>query len=244
MGRDAHSNVGRVKPVLCVRHQASAPLGVIEEVFADRGVPWRYIDAWKRTEWPDPQDGSGVIVLGGEMNADELDRHPFLAQVRTFTASAVEARVPFLGICLGAQILARALDASVVRAPVREIGFRRVRPTSEGRDDPLLDGFGSDVSVFQWHEDTFNLPRGATHLFASDDVLQQAFRFDNAYGVQWHFEVTEDIIAAWCDETPPQRLNGYWGVTKDELVQQARDHLPAQRAAAEKTVARWLDLAA
>ena len=233
-----------MKPILCVRHQASAPLGVIEEVFVDRRVPYRYVDAWETTDWPHPNEGSGVIVLGGEMNADELDDYPFLNQVRSFTKNAVAERIPFLGICLGAQILARALDANVVRAPVREIGFRQVRPTTEGRDDPLLEGFVNDVRVFQWHEDTFHLPRGATHLFTSDDVLQQAFRVDNAYGVQWHLEVTEEIVAAWCDETPPQRLNAYWGVTKDDLVRAARDHLPAQRAAAEKTIARWLDLVA
>lgn len=238
------SNVVGMKPILCVRHQVSAPLGVIEEVFVDRGVPYRYIDAWKETDWPQPNEGSGAIVLGGEMNADALDDYPFLSQVRSFTKNAVAERIPFLGICLGAQILARALDANVVRAPVREIGFRHVRPTTEGRDDPLLEGFANDARVFQWHEDTFHLPRGATHLFASNGVLQQAFRFDNAYGVQWHLEVTEEIVAAWCDETPPQRLNGYWGVTKEDLVRAAHEHLPAQRAAAEKTVARWLDLVA
>lgn len=188
----------------------------------------------------DPGDISGLIILGGEMNVDQIDSHPHLGPLREVVAKAIDSQVPVLGICLGAQILARAAGGEV-RPSVREIGFLRVQATAAGLDDPVLAPFAPAADVFQWHEDGCRLPRGAELLFSSDEVPIQAFRLnERAYGVQFHFEVTEREIDLWCDETPD--LESKWGVTKHELLQTAREGLAAQKSAAQETAGRFLDL--
>lgn len=135
----------------------------------------------------------GLIVFGGEMNVDEIEAHPYLLRERQLMADALARGVPVLGICLGAQMLARVLGAPVRRAPVRELGFKPVRLTQAGTTDPLLGAFGRSACVFQWHEDTFDLPKGAELLAAGDTVTNQAFRHgDRAWGVQFHFEVNQE----------------------------------------------------
>ncbi|MGH2693656.1 MAG: hypothetical protein ACRDJJ_02455 [Actinomycetota bacterium] len=88
---------------MCVRHQESAPLGIIEDVISRAAIPWRYADVWSRNDMPDVSEGSGLIVLGGEMNADDLDGFSFLRRVRNLVREAVEGEVPVLGVCLGAR---------------------------------------------------------------------------------------------------------------------------------------------
>jgi GMP synthase (glutamine-hydrolysing) len=182
-----------------------------------------------------------MIELGAEMNVDELEDHPFLRNARDFVRAAVDARRPILGVCLGAQMLARALEADVKPSSVKEIGFRRVLPTQAGKNDPVLSVFTEDVPVFQWHEDAFSLPVSATLLCRGDPVALQAFRAgERSYAVQFHFEVDRDGIAAWCDETDPEELRAEWGVTKEALLDEARRCLPAQQAAARRALQAWL----
>jgi len=230
-----------MRPLLAVRHQPSAHLGVIPETLAAEGVPYTYLDAWTAGEWPDPRDYSGLVVLGGEMNTDQWDDHPWLERVRHCVEEALDAGLPMLGICLGAQTLARALDADVYPAPVREVGFCDIAATPSALDDPVARPFDGR-RVFQWHEDAFELPRGATLLFTGIDVVNQAFKLGRAYGVQFHFEVDERVIADWCDETDPDALAHVWGTSKADLLAQARRFLPAQRAAAAHATRAWTRL--
>jgi GMP synthase (glutamine-hydrolysing) len=116
----------------------------------------------------------------------------------TAIRAAIAARKPVLGICLGAQLLARALGASVSANPVREIGWYDVAPTAAGRDDPLFRHFAAREKIFQWHGDTFAIPDGAVHLATSPDCRNQAFRYgDNVYGLQFHLEVDAPMIHRW-----------------------------------------------
>ncbi|HEX2235865.1 MAG TPA: type 1 glutamine amidotransferase [Actinomycetota bacterium] len=205
---------------------------IAEELAAD-GVPFEYLDAWESPEVPDLRGHSGVAVLGGDMNVDELDRYPWLRTVRDVTARTLDAGLPYLGICLGAQTLARVCGAAVAPSPVREVGFVQLTPTSEGRADPVAAPFAA-TPVFQWHEDAFELPAGAAPLLTGAEVAHQAFRVgDNAYAVQFHFEVSAEMLARWCDDSDPDELERVWGVTKESLLEAARPHLPGQRAAAE-----------
>ncbi|MFN2488672.1 MAG: type 1 glutamine amidotransferase [Actinomycetota bacterium] len=225
-----------MKPLLAVRHQASAHLGVTADALRAEGVAYRYLDAWCADEWPDPRAFSGLVVLGGEMNTDQYGDYPWLEQVRHLVEEAVDADMPVLGICLGAQTLARALGAQVRPATVKEVGFRDIAPTPAARADPVVASFAHGIKVFQWHEDAIELPDDATLLFSSTDIANQAFRAGKAYGVQFHFEVDEGVIADWCDESDPKALRDDWGVTKEGLLEEARRHLPAQRASARETV--------
>ena len=230
-----------VKPILVIRHQPSAPLGAAARALDDAGVTWRYRDAWKAAEWPDLDDVSGLIALGGAMNADQTGDYPFLQRVRSVLEGAVEGDVPVLGICLGGQLLARVLGAEVEPMVTKEVGFLRVEATTEGREDPVMSPFAPSTRVFQFHEDAFGLPPDADLLFAGEGAPNQAFRFGRvAYGVQFHFEATERLIAKWCDLTPD--LEEAWGVTKQALLKEARALLPAQKAAALAAVGNFATL--
>lgn len=230
-----------MRELLCVRHQPTAPLGIIEEVLRAEKVPWRYLDVWSDPDTPAASDASGLIVLGGEMNVDQLDRHPFLTDVRRLTLDVLEGNKPILGICLGAQVLARVLGSEVYPSPVKEIGFHPVRATAEGTRDPVMSPFAPEARVFQFHEDACDLPDGAELLFTGDEVSVQAFRMGEiAYGIQFHFEVTGKEIAAWCDETPD--LQEGWGVSKEKLMSEAEASLARQQESGKEATRRFLKL--
>ncbi len=231
-----------MKPLVCVRHQPSAPLGVIRDVLDAEGVSWRYVDPWRGETIPDVGEISALIVLGGEMNADDVEEHPWLADTRSLMHEAVDCDVPVLGVCLGAQLLARAMGAAVVPASVREIGFRKIEVLPPGSHDPLLKAFAPSALVFQFHEDACESPPGGQLLATNDDNPVQAFRVGTrGYGVQFHFEVTTDEIAAWCDETRPDVLRDVWGTTKHALLTEAVSHLAAQQDAGRRLAAAFVD---
>ncbi len=145
------------------------------------------------------EPAAGLIFLGGPMSAN--DDYGYLRQEIRLIERAVQAGTPVLGICLGAQLLARALGAPVYRNRVKEIGWFPVTWTPATRDDPLLAGLSGQDSVFHWHGETFDLPAGSAWLASSERCRNQGFRFgDNAWGLQFHLEVTPDMIDAWCRE--------------------------------------------
>jgi GMP synthase (glutamine-hydrolysing) len=219
-------------------------LGIVPQVLASEGLDVAVVEALRGETLPSPADVSGLVLFGGEMNADQIDRFPYLARERALAREAIEAGLPVLGICLGSQLLARSLDVPVVRSPVREIGFCRVRITAEGRDDPLLSAFASasastsasasvsasagETMAFQWHEDTYALPPGATLLATGADVPMQAFRVANAWGVQFHFEITAEEIESWLATTGPS-FEATWGRSPDEIRRQLREHVEGQQ---------------
>jgi GMP synthase (glutamine-hydrolysing) len=225
-----------------VSNEPSVTPGIASEVFAESGIPLQIMRAWEGADWPEPKDIAGLLLLGGDMNAEDLENYPFLRSVHGFTEAAIEHEVPVLGICLGAQILAIVLGGTVRRSARVELGFGALDATTEGRDDPVLAGFAEGVSVFQWHEDTFSLPPAATLLF-SGGGFHQAFRSGAAlYGTQFHFEVTEEDVAAWIEATPPERLRGHWGCSGGELLAEARTKLPAQQEVGRAAFRRWAEL--
>jgi GMP synthase (glutamine-hydrolysing) len=224
-----------VAPIVVIRHQPNAPLGIAADALDGASVQWAYLDVYEDVRWPDLDAVGGLIALGGEMNVDRIEDYPFLERGRSLLAAAVQRGTPVFGICLGAQLLARALGARVSRAPVREVGFFEVFATPAGTRDPVLSAFAPAMPVFQFHEDAFELPEGAELLFGGRNATNQAFRFGrSAYAVQWHMEVDEDIVADWCDETPD--LETEWGASKESVLLDAKRLLPAQQAAGRASV--------
>ena len=219
-----------MNPVLCIRNDRDDTLGISVPALAEHGVPVIRLDAFDPVvRWPGLDEISGLLVFGGEMNVDDIDRYPYLLAQRQLMRRAVDAGLPVLGICLGAQMLARALDARVYRAPMRELGFKPVRITEAGHADPLLGAFHSGDRVFQWHEDTFDLPDGAELLAAGDDVQVQAFRRGpNAWGVQFHFEVDAEGVDAWLRVAEPS-LERVWKRSAGEVREELRLYLDAQQ---------------
>jgi GMP synthase-like glutamine amidotransferase len=148
---------------------------------------------------PELRDVSALIVLGGAMGANDEDRHPFLSGLKTFIGGVVAAGIPFLGICLGGQLLAAATGGRVATGRWEELGSLTVTLNDEGRRDRLFEGLPDEFVTFQWHHDSFDPPPDATLLASSAACPHQAFRVGpSAWGVQFHPEVTEEIIRDWC----------------------------------------------
>ena len=144
---------------------------------------------------PAHEEVAGAVVMGGPMNVDEVERFPALAAEREWLTETVERGMPVLGICLGAQRLARALGAEVRAGAAPEIGFAPVEVSDP--DDPLLGGLAPRAGALHWHGDVFDLPEGAAHLASSQRTPCQAFRAGNAWGVLFHPEADLALVEAW-----------------------------------------------
>lgn len=233
-----------MRPVLYLRNDPADSVGIVPDAVRGK-VALRVVDAWREDgSWPETDELGGLVVGGGQMNADETASYPFLLRVRGLLRRAVDAGLPVLGICLGAQLLARALDARVYPAPVKEVGFSPVRLTSEGVRDPLLSAYGRNARVFHWHEDTFDPPPGATLLATGARVRMQAYRIGpRAWGVQFHPEVERAELEAWMAQAG-DRLEAAWGVSPSALREGIAAHLPEHERRGRRLFRRFAELAA
>jgi GMP synthase (glutamine-hydrolysing) len=191
--------------VLAVVHGANAPSGSFADVIAERS---HRIETWSLawgTPPPRPVDGYGAVLLfGGAMHADQDDHHPWLRDEHFFIERLLDLHVPLLGVCLGAQLVAKAAHASVHPATEPEIGWVEVELTEEAADDPVFAELPQRFHAFQWHYYAFDLPAGACEL-ARSRVCSQAFRLgDVAWAVQFHPEVTRELVSSWVDESPEE----------------------------------------
>lgn len=189
-----------MQPIAIWRHIEREPLCTLDEVLRRERVPFHYVDML--TAPPPAFDHGaigGLVVLGGAMNVDDADKHPFLESEIDWLRRALVDDVPVLGICLGAQLVAAALGARVWHLPDKEIGWREVTLEPAAGDDRLLRHYREPTpTVFQWHGDTFDLPAGAVRLATSDECANQAFRYgDRAWALQFHPEVNPGIIECW-----------------------------------------------
>lgn len=144
---------------------------------------------------PDHGEVAGAVVMGGPMSVDEVDVHPELTAEREWLAEAVRRQLPVLGVCLGAQLLARALGAEVRSGKGPELGYAPVEVLDP--DDPVVGGLAPSTTVLHWHGDVFDLPEGATQLARSAQTEVQAFRHGTAWGVLFHPESDFALLEAW-----------------------------------------------
>jgi GMP synthase (glutamine-hydrolysing) len=190
--------------VLAVIHGDKVRAGVFGDAVTERG---HRLEEWSLawgTPLPRPLDAyGGVLVFGGAMHADQDSYHPWLREENLFLQRLLDLRKPVLGICLGAQLLAKAAHADVHPADEPEIGWYPVELTDEAVDDPLLGRLPSQFDAFQWHYYTHALPSCAVEL-ARSRVCTQAFRLgDSAWGVQFHPEVTLEQVEGWMQDDEP-----------------------------------------
>ena len=192
-------------PWVVLQHVAYEGPGAIAGAVADAGADLLVVrlDRGERVPEANAVAGMrGLVVMGGPMGVyDEL---PWLVPERTLVRSAVEAGLPVLGVCLGAQQLAAALGGTVTDGPVPECGVGEVHLTSDAIGDPLFGPAPSPLPCIHWHGDTFSLPERAVRLAGNEAYENQAFRFGRrAYGLQFHVEVTGSLVARWGRHLPP-----------------------------------------
>lgn len=187
--------------ILIIKHIGIEGPGTLGDFFKLKGESFCIVELGLGEVLPaDPKAFKAVIVLGGPMNVDEEDIYQFLKPENDFIQQVLKARVPYLGICLGAQLLAKAAGAKVVKSPVKEVGWYHIALTDEGKTDPLFRGFRAQDPVYHWHGDMFQIPAGGRLLATASGCPHQALRVgDNAYGLQFHVEITERSIKEWCD---------------------------------------------
>lgn len=192
-----------MKNVVVLQHVRHENLGALAQSFERVGVAWQNVQLLQCA--PDNIDFAqaiALVVLGGPMNVDQLNEYPYLEREVEWIQAALARELPVLGICLGSQLLAKALGAKVYPNRTKEIGWYKIDLTPEAAEDRLLGGYGRRQTVFQWHGDTFDLPSGTVQLARSSLCEQQAYRYgENAYGLQFHVEVTPEMVYDWLDES-------------------------------------------
>ena len=186
--------------VVAFRHVPFEGLGLIQPALEDNGISVEFPDLFRNgTSLPDVAAADGLIFMGGPMSAN--DDLPYLKQEIEFIRQAVKRGQPVLGVCLGSQLIAKALGAKVYKNSSKEIGWFDVHLTEAGRQDPILSGLEGSETVFHWHGETFDLPEGASWLAYSDACRHQAYRVGSkTYGLQFHLEVTPEMIGDWCTQ--------------------------------------------
>jgi GMP synthase (glutamine-hydrolysing) len=188
-----------MKKLLVLQHVAHELLGTLNPLLKRNGFRIRYVNFARHPDAQPSLDGyHGLVVLGGPMSVNDTRQHPHLMMELYLIEEAMRRNLPVLGICLGAQLIAKTLGAPVYPNGEKEIGWYDVTPTKDAEGDPLLAEFQGTEKIFQWHGETFDLPRTSAHLAFSSLCANQAFRFGrNIYGLQFHLEVDEPMIERW-----------------------------------------------
>lgn len=231
--------------ILVFQHVPYEPLGTLDPLLKEAGFRIRYVNFGREPRSrPELVRYEALIVLGGPMNSDQIDTYPNLITEVEIIREAVQRDMSVLGICLGAQLLAKASGGSVSRNAVREIGWHDVQLTQAGRADPVLSAFAPTQEVFQWHEDGIGLPPDAVHLAHSAASTVQAFRYgEHAYGFQFHLEASRALIERWLSVPDHQPVLAEESANVDvaAIREQNDTSVAPLEALSRKTFSRWVD---
>jgi GMP synthase (glutamine-hydrolysing) len=179
--------------MLVLRHEVFEHLGLFGEILTARGVRFRYHDLG---DPPDREPFKALMILGGPMSAN--DPLPGLEWELDVIRRSLASGIPMLGVCLGSQLIAKALGARVFRNPALEVGWYPIHLTDSARADPVFRDVPSPSTFFHWHGETFDLPAGAEWLAWSERCRHQAYRYgSDVYGIQFHPEITAEMIEDW-----------------------------------------------
>jgi GMP synthase (glutamine-hydrolysing) len=228
---------------LVLQHIACEPPGVFEDVLREREVELHRVELDEGEPLPDWRGFDAIVAMGGPMSATDDATLPWLTEEKRAIGEAVRARTPFWGVCLGVQLLAASLGARVYPGAEPEVGLLPVTLTDEARVDPVFADAPGELVTLQWHGDTFDLPEGAVRLASSPAYQNQAFRFERAYGVQFHLEVSGEMADEWA-EVPEyagslSRTLGPGAATV--FLREVGERADGMRAVGRTLFTRWLD---
>ncbi|OHB32059.1 MAG: hypothetical protein A2X84_12400 [Desulfuromonadaceae bacterium GWC2_58_13] len=183
--------------LLMIQCDARVPAGIYGEFLQERKIPCRAVRLFAGDRLPALDTLRAAVVLGGYMGVGDTDEYPWLLPLKDWLRTAVETGLPLLGICLGGQLLAEVTGGRVHARRYGEHGLQSVTLTAAGGNDPLFAGIASPFTVFEWHNDSFDISATAILLASSSACPGQVFRCRNAYGLQFHPEVDAAIVSDW-----------------------------------------------
>ncbi len=227
--------------ILVIKHIDCEGLGSFEPHLKEMGFIPVTVCGYKGEEIPQSdKEFHALILLGGPIGVYETEKYPFLKEEMILVKNFHESGKAILGICLGAQLIAEALGGKVYKGMGKEIGWYHINFTAEGRMDPIFSDMPDTPMVFQWHGDTFELPHGAQRLAFSYMYPNQAFRIkNNIYGIQFHIEVTEDMVSEWMDKYRDE-LKNTDGVREDILLKKTLLLAPGLEKYAENFITHFI----
>ena len=235
-----------MKPILFVRCDAFETYGVAPAAVAAAGAtPTVWDTTQPDAERPRLADVSGIVLFGSTSNVEHADERPFIKDVAALTGEATERGLPVLGLCFGAQVLAWALGAEVKKSPVREVGFEPIRALPSIAEDPVLAHYRDGDRVFHWHEDTFELPDGATLLATSETVANQAYRVgEAAWATQFHAEVDAAEVDWWIGlASAEEDLEAAWGKSPERMREEVARYMADHERRGRETFRRFVEVA-
>jgi GMP synthase-like glutamine amidotransferase len=229
--------------VLVLQHIACEPPGVFEDVLHERDAELHQVELDEGELVPDWRAFDAIVAMGGPMSVNDDAELPWLADEKRVIGEAVRGGKPYWGVCLGVQLLAASLGARVYPGAKPEVGLLPIDLTEEGRGDPVFGPVQRELVTLQWHGDTFDLPAGAVRLASSPAYANQAFRFERAYGVQFHLEVSAEMAREWA-EVPEyvaslERTLGADGAPA--FLAEIGENADAIRSEGRALFERWLD---
>jgi GMP synthase-like glutamine amidotransferase len=186
--------------VLIIQNCKTEGVGLYEEYLKEKGIGYHIFGAYTGKGFPPMEQFDAFIVAGTLVSANELRKHRFLKNEWRYLEKVIQLNKPYLGICFGGQLLARLLGSEVRKNPVMEIGGYEVKLTSAGKRNRFFKGFPKRFPVFHWHQDSFDIPRGAKLLVQGVNCKNQAFGHNKAIALQFHLEVTSREAGIWADK--------------------------------------------
>ncbi len=190
--------------VLVLQHEWNDGPGYLGEALIKNGATLDVARLDRDETLPDPTPYDMLLIMGGVMNVYAEDQHPWLVNETRMIRDAVDSGKAVLGVCLGGQLLAKALGAKVHIGGSHEMELVPIALTEAGQRDPIFAGMPALAAV-EWHDDTFDIPEGAARLASSAACTNQAFRYgQRAYGLQFHPEVSPEMLSSWFADFPQQ----------------------------------------
>ena len=227
-----------------IRHISTEKLGTFSHVFEERGIDYRYIEAaHEDLKNIDPLEPDLFFVMGGTCGAYDTDHFPFLADEINMLEKRIAAGKPTLGVCLGSQLMARALGANVYTGGSgQEIGWYPVSINEAGKDTTVRHLDQALTNMFHWHGDTFDLPQGATLLGSSEKYPHQIYSYGkNALGLQCHPEVTHKMLKEWFINAVADLTGDNPVVPLAEIRSGTEKHIEVMNGQTKKFLNEWLD---